>query len=176
MKKKYFLPLCFLLTCNHILTFAEDQISIFISPGISFGHVHTNPDNVGFQSNKVGFGGKIGALYDWNIKNNYYLCSGLVFVLQQVGFENGKKQTHQVEEQHKIEYLQVPILLKLSAQWRVPNFAKNFAIFVGYFYEKKIRQRQQKVAKLAKFRHIWSHCLLVASTMAEKGKNLGGKA
>lgn len=108
MKKKYLLLLCYLLTFNYVIAFAEDRVNIFISPGLSFGRVHTDPDNVGFESNSVGFGGKLGALYDWNIKNNYYLSSGLIFVLQQIGFKNPK-----LNEQHEMQYLQVPVLVKL---------------------------------------------------------------
>lgn len=113
MKKKHLLLLCSLLTFNYLISFAENQVSIFISPGLSFGHVHTDPDNAGFESNNVGFGGKVGALYGWNIKDNYYLCSGMVFVMQQIGFENGTKQTQQINERHKIQYLQIPVLVKL---------------------------------------------------------------
>jgi hypothetical protein len=35
--------------------------------------------------------------------------------------------------------------------------ARNFAVFFGYFFQKKIRRGLQKVAQMAKFRRIWSH-------------------
>ena len=46
--------------------------------------------------------------------------------------------------------------------------AKNrqkFAILVGYFFTKKFRHRPKKVAKSAKFRHIWSHFYSVARNL-----------
>ena len=41
--------------------------------------------------------------------------------------------------------------------------AKNFAIFFGYFFQKKNRRGLQKVAQMAKFRRIWSHSFLCLS-------------
>jgi hypothetical protein len=114
MMKKYLLLLCYLLVLTTTHTLAENRASIFISPGLSFGHVHTDPDNAGFHSNSVGFGGKLGALYDWNIKDNYYLSSGLVFVVQQIGFKNDTEEENKsIVEQHKIQHLHIPLLVKL---------------------------------------------------------------
>ena len=42
--------------------------------------------------------------------------------------------------------------------WPFQKVAQKVAIFLGYFFEKKIRLQPKKVAQMAKFRPIWSHC------------------
>ena len=44
--------------------------------------------------------------------------------------------------------------------WPFQKVAQKVAIFLGYFFEKKIRLQPKKVAQMAKFRPIWSHWLL----------------
>jgi len=41
--------------------------------------------------------------------------------------------------------------------WPFLKVAKKVATSVGYFSSKKCSQMLQKVAKMAKFRQIWSH-------------------
>ena len=48
------------------------------------------------------------------------------------------------------------LLKNVKNLWR-QNFAKNIAIFLGYFSKKNFRHGLKKVAKMAKIRHIWSH-------------------
>jgi hypothetical protein len=106
--KRYLLVLSCFLTFTYFVGFAQDQVAVHISPGIAFGRVHTDPDTAGFGSNGIGLGGKVGAMYDWNIKDNYYLSAGLAYSTQQIGVKNST-----IQEQHRIQYLQVPVLLKL---------------------------------------------------------------
>ena len=42
--------------------------------------------------------------------------------------------------------------------WPFQKVAQKVAIFLGYFFEKKFRLQPKKVAQMAKFRPIWSHC------------------
>jgi len=106
--KRYLLVFSCFLTVTYFVAFAQDQIAVHISPGIAFGRVHTDPDTAGLASNGVGLGGKVGVMYDWNIKDNYYLSGGLAFSAQQIGVKNST-----IQERHEIQYLQVPVLLKL---------------------------------------------------------------
>ena len=48
--------------------------------------------------------------------------------------------------------------------WPFQKVAQKVAIFLGYFFEKKIRLQPKKVAQMAKFRPIWSHWALSSAT------------
>jgi len=106
--KKYLLLLLFSVIATY--NFAQEQISIKISPGLSYGRVYTDPDTADFKSDGIALRGKLGAIYDWPIKENYYLSTGGFFVAKQISIKNN---TLGLKEQHEIQYLQMPILLKL---------------------------------------------------------------
>jgi hypothetical protein len=107
--KKYLLILFFSAIATY--SFAQEQISIKISPGLSYGRVHTDPDTANFKSDGMALRGKLGAVYDWLIKENYYLSTGAFFVAKQISIK--KDDISNLKEQHEIQYLQVPVLLKL---------------------------------------------------------------
>ena len=48
---------------------------------------------------------------------------------------------------------------EIKELWPFQKVAQKVAIFLGYFFEKKFRLQPKKVAQMAKFRLIWSHCL-----------------
>lgn len=89
---------------------AQDQISIKISPALSYARAYKDPNTNNFGSEGVALMGKLGVVYDWPIKGNYYLSTGAFFVAKQIGI---KDTTNNIKEQHNIQYLQVPVLLKL---------------------------------------------------------------
>ena len=47
--------------------------------------------------------------------------------------------------------------------WPLQKVAQKVAIFLGYFFEKKFRLQPKKVAQMAKFRPIWSHCISISN-------------
>jgi hypothetical protein len=106
--KKYLLILSFSAIATY--GFAQEQISIKISPSLSYGRVYTDPDTANFKSEGVALRGKVGAIYDWPIKENYYISTGGFFVAKQISIKN---DTHSLKERHEVQYLQVPVLLKL---------------------------------------------------------------
>jgi hypothetical protein len=106
--KRYLWVLPFFLVTTYFVAFAQDQFSVRLSPGIAFGRVHTDPDTAGFSSNGISLGGKVGVMYDWNIKDSYYLSGGGAFAVQHIGIKN-----QAIQELHAIRLLQLPVLLKL---------------------------------------------------------------
>ena len=106
--KKYLLLVCCLAQLTQ--AFAQDQFGLKIAPGLSHNRVHTNPDTTHFSSDGLGLNSKIGPIYDFTIKDNYYLSTGLFFATKNVAIKN--KQGN-IKERHELQYLQVPLLLKL---------------------------------------------------------------
>lgn len=142
--KKYSLILSWLLACTYFVAFAQDQIALHLSPGIAFGRVHTDPDNAGVTSDGVALRGKVGFMYDWNIKDNYYLSAGLAFAAQQIGIKN----IH-IQERHEIQYLQLPVLLKLYTS-ELELDLRGYAA-IGFIGALKINNRVAKVVREESF-------------------------
>ena len=105
--KKYLLLILYFGGITYGL--AQDQFGIKIAPILSFGRVHTNPDTTDFSSDDAALRLKLGTIYDMAIKDNYYLSTGLLFAAQQASIKNGILS---IKEQHELQYLQVPLLLK----------------------------------------------------------------
>lgn len=106
--KKYLLPILYCASASYGL--AQGQFSIKIAPILSYSRVYTNPDTAGFSSDGSALRFKLGPLYDWNIKGDYYLSTGLLWAAQQASIKNDSLS---IQEQHELQYLQVPLLLKL---------------------------------------------------------------
>ena len=107
MKKSLFLILC-LVSTTYCL--AQDQLGIKIAPSLSYNRIHTNPDTANFSSDGIALRGKLGAIYDWTIRDNYCLSTGLFFAANQFAIKNDSLA---IKEQHELQYIQLPLLLKL---------------------------------------------------------------
>jgi hypothetical protein len=89
---------------------AQDRIALKLSPGLCYGRVHTNPDTAYYASQGAAFRGKVGACYDWTIKEYYSVSVGGFFLAKELGLQN---KGLGLEEHHEIQYLQIPATLKL---------------------------------------------------------------
>ena len=125
--KKYVLLFGILLHTYPAL--AEGRIGIKCSPSISFARIHTNPNNLGFKTGGTPVKLKIGVMYDHNIQANYWISTGAFFAFQRIAISNSALPIHADEhtaehnqedaatigigEQHDLQYVQIPLLLKL---------------------------------------------------------------
>ncbi|MEO1219167.1 MAG: outer membrane beta-barrel protein [Bacteroidota bacterium] len=97
---------------------AANQLGIQISPGISYSKTRTNPDIHHFSSNGSALSLKIGPIYDWAIQHNAYISTGLWWASQHVSVKNAQLG---IQEQRKLQYVQVPLLLKLYTEEVILN-------------------------------------------------------
>jgi Outer membrane protein beta-barrel domain len=91
---------------------AQGRLGVKVSPGISFNRVHTSPPNVGFSSIGAALGFQLGAAYDYSVKNNYCVGTGLFYAIQRIAVKN-EELSFGIKEAHALYYLQIPLLLKL---------------------------------------------------------------
>ena len=108
--KKYILLVVFLLGTT--VTRAQGQLGIKLSPSLSLNRMYTSPNNAGFSRAGAAFGFKPGASYDYPIRDNCYVSTGLLYVAQHVAIKN-EALSPSIREEHALYYLQVPMLLKL---------------------------------------------------------------
>jgi Outer membrane protein beta-barrel domain len=109
MKKYILLIGIFLMTAA---VHAQGKLGVTLSPGISFNRVYTSPNNAGFARGGVAFGFKLGAIYDYPIKEHCYVSTGLLYTAQHVAIKN-EKVSPDISEAHALRYLQLPMLIKL---------------------------------------------------------------
>ncbi|XWN34755.1 MAG: porin family protein [Roseivirga sp.] len=155
--KKYLL-LTAVLFCTTIAAHAQGQLGIKLSPSIAFNRAYSNPDNLGFSSTEPSFQFKVGPIFDYPIKDNYYVSTGLFYSAQQATLKKKKDQLSEVDEAHELQYLQVPILLKLYTS----EFTLDMRFYVefGLIAQVRINERNTSLkvgnTPLIKEFHRWS--------------------
>ena len=90
------------------------KISLQLGLGLSTNRVDADTDTVGFNTN--GAGGRIsfGPLFDIPFGQNYYFTTGLLYTPKRTGLSANVEGTNEnIEETYSLQYLQVPLALKL---------------------------------------------------------------
>lgn len=90
---------------------AQVNIGIQVSPSLSFSRLNETSDSAGLSS--TGVGGKLqaGVFSDFLIAKSYYFSTGIFFVPKRIALQDNR--TRSVEEVYHLQYLQVPVMLKL---------------------------------------------------------------
>ena len=105
--KRYIVAFLFFFCIS--TAFAQVKIGLQVSPSLSFNRVKDESSTLNFSSNGVGARLVAGVLVDYLWQENYYISSGLFFLPKRVGV----KSNNGVEEVYRLQYLQVPVALKL---------------------------------------------------------------
>jgi len=98
-------------------SFAQFTLGLKFSPTLSTNRIDASSDSTSFGSDGTGVRVALGPIADIEIRENYFLSTGLLFVSKRVGVEattnnNATEQTT-FKEEYSLQYLQVPITLKL---------------------------------------------------------------
>ncbi len=98
-------------------SFSQFTLGLKFSPTLSTNRVDASSDSTSFGSDATGLRVALGPIADIEIRENYFLSTGLLFVSKRVGVEattnqNASTQTT-FKEEYSLQYLQVPITLKL---------------------------------------------------------------
>lgn len=98
-------------------SFSQFTLGLKFSPNISTNRVDASSDSTAFGSDGTGLRMAIGPIADFEIRENYFLSTGLLFVSKRVGVEattnNSANTQTTYKEEYSLQYLQVPITLKL---------------------------------------------------------------
>ncbi|MEM7055443.1 MAG: outer membrane beta-barrel protein [Bacteroidota bacterium] len=148
--KKYLLLILYFASATYSL--AQDQLGIKVAPSLSFSSIHTNPDTTGFSSGGVALRLKLGVIYDYDlaIKDSYYLSMGLLFAAKQASIKNN---TASIKEQYELQYLQVPLLLKLYTS--EVSLDTRLYVELGATGELKINDRATKLEDKPRAFRLW---------------------
>ncbi|MEM9390632.1 MAG: porin family protein [Bacteroidota bacterium] len=94
---------------------AQFKLGIQFSPTLSTNRIEANSDSLNLDTDGTGLRMALGPIIDYQIKDNYYFSSGLLFVSKRVGVEATRVDGSGLpnRETYSLQYLQVPISLKL---------------------------------------------------------------
>ncbi|MEO1097002.1 MAG: porin family protein [Bacteroidota bacterium] len=108
-----------LITCLSLVSIisanAQFKLGIQFSPTLSTNRIEANSDSLNLDTDGTGLRMALGPIIDYQIKDNYYFSSGLLFVSKRVGVEATRVDGSGLpnRETYSLQYLQVPISLKL---------------------------------------------------------------
>lgn len=103
------------LVTNVPTTYAAGRLGVALAPNLTWSGVYASPDKTNFSSPGVALRCKLGAIYDYPIRQDrYYISTGLFFAPQRIAVKNQNMSPDpDVQEKHALPYFQLPLLLKL---------------------------------------------------------------
>src|SRR5699024_4570828 len=92
---------------------AQTKIGIKVSPLLSVNRVSTDDGNIAAASDGVGLRFSFGPIVDFFLKENYYFSTGILYTPKRAGISIKDELGIQRSEDYKLQYLQIPAMIKL---------------------------------------------------------------
>ncbi|UXP33573.1 PorT family protein [Reichenbachiella agarivorans] len=134
--KKTLLPL--LLLFLSLVSYAQPRIGLTVSPGFSFTDVKYDPnDDTQVSKDGTALRAKFGLEFEFPLAPNYSFVTGLIFAPKKLSvkasnFDEIRTSIFNQTEQYKIQYLQIPVTLKLYTNEIQPDMKLFFQLgFMG---------------------------------------------
>ncbi len=134
MKKIILLSLLFVLLFE---LKAQPKIGLTFSPSVSMSRVKYKNDvseDISNDGSALRF--KLGLEADFAITETYSISTGLIFAPKRAGFTRDITATGRVTEEYKLQYLQIPLTLKLYTNEVMPDIKGYFQL--GFLGEIKV--------------------------------------
>ncbi|MEP1034234.1 porin family protein [Ekhidna sp.] len=112
MKKFLFVLLIFL----SVGSMAQVKLGLKLAPVITSNRAKNDAQTVENDGSKMKF--SIGLVADKTLSDTYYLSTGLIYLPKRASFRNADGT---VEEEYKLQYLQIPATLKLFTNELAPD-------------------------------------------------------
>lgn len=159
--------------------FAQSKLGLKFSPAVSSNRVSLidTTYNASKGNNVLKF--SLGLIYDHEFSENYYFSTGLIFVPTQVAFHAGVEREHANDatysgnsfEAYRLNYLQIPVTLKLYTNEIQPDTRVYFQ--VGMAPEIKVFEEPKKETYnlITKFRALDAPVILGCGVEYRAGLN-----
>ncbi len=92
---------------------AQSKLGIKFSPTLSTNRIKYEGSDYAFSSDGVGGRFVFGPIYDHFLTDNYSISTGLLYAPKRVGLEIRRTGEANTTESYNLQYLQVPVTLKL---------------------------------------------------------------
>ncbi|MFT7032427.1 MAG: hypothetical protein ACJA2S_000927 [Cyclobacteriaceae bacterium] len=128
----------FLILCLVLGTVAQAQpkIGLSFAPSTVLNRVKYQSDNANVTNSGSAFGFKIGLELDFDIADNYAFNTGLTYAPKKTGYLIDPLDSPIQEEEYKLQYLQIPLTMKLYTSELIPDVRGFFQL--GILAEIKI--------------------------------------
>lgn len=95
-------------------SFGQFTLGLKFSPTLSTNRIEDSSDSLAITTNGTGIRMAVGPIADIEIRENYFISTGLLLVSKRAGIEAVDENTGSVrKETYGLQYLQVPLTLKL---------------------------------------------------------------
>lgn len=111
--KKFLFSLLILLSIGSM---AQVKLGLKLAPVISSNRAKNDAQTIENDGSKMKF--SIGLVADKTLSDTYYLSTGLIYLPKRASFRNADGT---VEEEYKLQYLQIPATLKLFTNELAPD-------------------------------------------------------
>ncbi|HHP7240930.1 MAG TPA: porin family protein [Cyclobacteriaceae bacterium] len=94
---------------------AQSKLAIQVSPAISLNRNELISDSLNVDTDGIGGRFMLGLVWDTPISDNYFFSSGIYYTPKRVAFgiSSEDNQNNLVNESYNLQYIQIPISLKL---------------------------------------------------------------
>ncbi|ELR69282.1 hypothetical protein C900_05166 [Fulvivirga imtechensis AK7] len=106
------LLLIVLLLASSSIGFAQFKLGFKFSPTISTNRIDSDSGEASFSSDGAGLRFTAGLIADYPLTENYYFSSGILLASKRGAFK-AKTATTTTTEEYALQYIQVPVTLKL---------------------------------------------------------------
>ncbi|MEM8567830.1 MAG: porin family protein [Bacteroidota bacterium] len=140
---KYILIIC-LSFLSIFSANGQFKLGIQFSPTLSTNRIEANSDSLNLDTDGTGLRMAFGPIIDYQIKDNYYFSSGLLFVSKRVGIESTRVDRSGLpnRETYSLQYLQIPVSLKLFTN--EVSIDKKFYVQLGTTLEFAIDEKSKE--------------------------------
>lgn len=111
MRKNVLLFVLILLSSS---AFSQFKLGFQLAPTLSANRVSEESDLSDIDSDGTGLRVALGPIADFQITDNYYISTGILFASKRAGFEiSDPLSTSTIKEEYKLQYIQIPATMKL---------------------------------------------------------------
>jgi hypothetical protein len=126
MKSRFLSVLVFLfITYN---SFSQTKLGLKFSPALISNRITNFSDTINFEKPKTNVSFIFGLAVDNAFSDNYSFSTGLFYVKKNAGFSFKNADNSEVIEEYQIDYLQIPITIKLYTNEIQPETSLYFQI------------------------------------------------
>lgn len=112
--KRILIPALFLILCSGAM--AQIKLGLKLAPVVAANRAKNDAQTVENDGSKMKF--SVGLIADKTLSDTYFLSSGLIYLPKRVAFRDA---TGTIEEEYKLQYLQIPATLKLFTNEIAPD-------------------------------------------------------
>ena len=124
---RYFLVVALLVLVS-VPAISQVKLGLKFSPTLTSSRTNTSQDTLNIEGNGNSFRFALGLVVDNSFTETYTFSTGLLFVPKRVSIKIDNAQYPNAVEEYNLQYLQIPITLKLYTNELIPDLSVFFQV------------------------------------------------